>query len=455
MKILDHKITVFTTIFNFLEHNYYFTIHLIKNRSIKTINLTTIINQKEKNANMMYKPTGFIYSERAYDIAENQLDTMSIQSSLGGEDFNEREEDHAIIGTFNEDANKASLTPGDDKVVDDAVVVIIEDEEEEPPSSSIKVALYPPSVCMPNSVIKINNIHFQDKKYEYDIDSASSEDESLDISSDLENLMVVYDGADEDDKQSLTKKPTISTRIFAFLKDVIGIYTDQSGSWMNLVKGLLLVALFGTLLGLVMPTNDTLSSPYKYFSSIIGYTYFIAWTVLFYPQIITNYQRKVIDGLSTDSMIMGLLKSICYAIYNAFFFWSSSIRQEYKEQNPGSEITVMSNDVAFAIYSMLLCVVIMYQIVIYGGLRSQPISWTCISIVALSVTITGLYIMFIVLDVPGFTWIKFLYMMAAFKLTLSIMHYIPQLVLNFRRKSTSGKLNSISLNRNVIVCSFF
>ena len=50
----------------------------------------------------------------------------------------------------------------------------------------------------------------------------------------------------------------------------------------------------GLILGLVLPKNQNLTSPtWQMLSSIIGYTYFLAWSTSFYPQIVLNYERRL------------------------------------------------------------------------------------------------------------------------------------------------------------------
>ena len=232
----------------------------------------------------------------------------------------------------------------------------------------------------------------------------------------------------------------IQTQISSFLKEILDIYSDQSGSCRNISKGLSIAAFFGAFLGIIVPKNTDLPSPvYRYISSMIGYMYFVAWSISFYPQIITNYRKKSTDGLSIDSTILGILNYTSYTIYNAFFFWDETIRQEYKDKHGAdSEITVMSNDVAFAINGFLILCVTLGQIIYYDGLSKQPISKTCKLIVAGTLLVSMIYIICIFLKLPGFLWIDFLYMMATVKLILTIMTYIPQLYLNYQRKSTKG-----------------
>ena len=64
--------------------------------------------------------------------------------------------------------------------------------------------------------------------------------------------------------------------------------TDQTGSCGNIITGLLSLTVVGSLLGLVMPKNPALPTPlYRMISSIVGYVYFICWSVSFYPQVRT------------------------------------------------------------------------------------------------------------------------------------------------------------------------
>jgi hypothetical protein len=41
----------------------------------------------------------------------------------------------------------------------------------------------------------------------------------------------------------------------------------------------------GVLLGLTISPNEDLTSPYRYVSNVLGYTYFLAWSFSFYPQV--------------------------------------------------------------------------------------------------------------------------------------------------------------------------
>ena len=78
-----------------------------------------------------------------------------------------------------------------------------------------------------------------------------------------------------------------------------------------------------------------------------------------------------------------------------------------------------------------ICVQILFGVAVLGLL--------CWAVVSSTFVITAGFLICMSLGVDGFNKIDFLYMMAGFKLVLTIGHYFPQLLLNFRRKSTRGK----------------
>ncbi len=270
---------------------------------------------------------------------------------------------------------------------------------------------------------------------DHDDNTNNNDTNSNDLSQPLlPNLNTYNEEVDTNNNVNCTSKLT------SCFKSIFKIYTNQSPSCLTLTKGLSIAALSGIILGIIIPKNPNLPSPfYQYISSILGYTYFVAWSISFYPQIITNYKRKKIDGLSVDASILAVLNYTCYTIYTTFFFWDGTIRQEYKDRNgDNSEVTVMSNDVAFALNSLLLTSITLFQVFYYGGFEDQPMSKICGGIVWMTFGVSFAYIWCILWEVPGFLWIDFLYLMGTVKLILTIMTYVPQIFLNFKRRSTEG-----------------
>lgn len=218
-------------------------------------------------------------------------------------------------------------------------------------------------------------------------------------------------------------------------------FTDNQDSLPSIFLGLMFVTVCGSALGLIMPKNESLpSSFYRTISSMIGYTCFVAWGVSFYPQVINNFIRQTTLGLSADFCGLNVLGFACYAIYNLSMFYSAEIQKEYKKQHgDDAQITVQSNDVAFAVHSFILASVTFLQIMYFDGLRSQQRPSRII--VCFIASICFFAVAYPLLKISGWkvgTWLHYLYMLSFVKILVTLTKYVPQVILNVRRKSTVG-----------------
>lgn len=88
----------------------------------------------------------------------------------------------------------------------------------------------------------------------------------------------------------------------------------------------------------------------------------LCWSASFYPQPITNYQRKSTAGVSVDMTIINFLGFLYYSIYTAGFLYSPMIRKQYAARySTEEEPTVRFNDLAFAVHAVLLCALMYTQ----------------------------------------------------------------------------------------------
>ncbi|KAK5136223.1 hypothetical protein LTR08_003830 [Meristemomyces frigidus] len=188
-------------------------------------------------------------------------------------------------------------------------------------------------------------------------------------------------------------------------------------------------------------------------SRICGWLYFIAWSLSFYPQPILNVQRRKTQGLTPDFSLLNICGFTCYTLSTALFLYSPVIRAQYAARHPVSpEPTVRFNDLAFGVHACILCVVVYSQfwpkiwgwkptsgVVRRANMVTLGLLWG--GLIAILITIT------IVLAQQGDTsgmdgrewaWIDVVYSMTYVKLLLTIFKYIPQVIANYRRKSTQG-----------------
>lgn len=244
----------------------------------------------------------------------------------------------------------------------------------------------------------------------------------------------------EDDGELRSRQLTLSRLSRRLQSTVAHILVDEQGTGWPVVFGLLSLLVIGCILGAILPKDKNLPTAwYRFISSAIGYTYFMCWSVSFYPQLLSNYRRKSTLGLSPDFCGLNVLGFACYATYNVTMFWSSTIEKEYKGRyGENASISVQSNDVAFAIHAFCLASLTLFQIGYYNGFQgTQMPSKVNMGIIA-AVIAAAIIFPVLVLTVEKIQWLDYLYMLSYVKVVISIIKYVPQVILNYQRQSTVG-----------------
>jgi len=105
--------------------------------------------------------------------------------------------------------------------------------------------------------------------------------------------------------------------------------------------GLLALGALGALLGLVVfpPPAEGGGGATRWdaTSNVLGATYSLAWTLSFYPQIVTNWRHPAAAqrGVSLDFVAWNVVGFSCYAIYTTSLKCSGVVRREYAERFGG------------------------------------------------------------------------------------------------------------------------
>jgi len=170
-------------------------------------------------------------------------------------------------------------------------------------------------------------------------------------------------------------------------------------------------------------------------NAVIGWVYFVAWSISFYPQVWVNFKRKCVIGLNFDFLAYNLTGFLAYLFFNVGLFWSHSVQSEYFDKYGGDVIPVQPNDVFFTIHAVVLTLITIFQCFIYdrGNQKVSTVAKVLVSgswlfaIVSLVLTI-----------VHVITWLTYLYYFSYIKLGVTLIKYVPQAYMNFRRKSTEG-----------------
>ncbi|CAN6464245.1 unnamed protein product [Victoria cruziana] len=168
---------------------------------------------------------------------------------------------------------------------------------------------------------------------------------------------------------------------------------------------------------------------------VLGWVAFCSWSLSFYPQLILNYRRKSVVGLNFDFLVLNLTKHTAYLIYNASLYFSPAVQRQYHQKYGNDEmIPVALNDVAFSTHAVLLTGFTVLQVFFYerGG---QRVSTVCV-LITIVVWATAAGCFFAALH--GHSWLWLISVFNSIQVAMTAIKYIPQVLMNFMRKSTVG-----------------
>jgi cystinosin len=207
-----------------------------------------------------------------------------------------------------------------------------------------------------------------------------------------------------------------------------------------------LTLILGVSLGAATKTSGDLSGTWAVTSNYIGWTYFAAWSLSFWPQVLQNAQRGRVDGLSFDFLALNLLGFSCYSAFNCALYYSPVVRAQYVAHY-GKKPGVASNDVFFSLHAVFATLVSIVQCAVLPRGEGQRVSRLGAAVLASLVSAVVVYAAVVAAAAGAAdagaggratSWLAFLTFVSYVKLSISLMKYIPQAVLNARNKSTAG-----------------
>ncbi|KAH7967819.1 hypothetical protein HPB52_002628 [Rhipicephalus sanguineus] len=151
-------------------------------------------------------------------------------------------------------------------------------------------------------------------------------------------------------------------------------------------------------------------------SAVFGWLYFIAWSVSFYPQIYLNWKRRSVVGLSFDFIGLNLTGFLAYSFFNLGVFFSPVVQCDWNDGHNvfGQRCLLQRKDQRMSMAARVLLGIVWVGGVLYGIITlAAGRHWSS-------------------------PWLFYLYYFSYCKLVITLVKYIPQAILNFRRKSTIG-----------------
>ncbi|ORX36797.1 putative L-cystine transporter [Kockovaella imperatae] len=204
--------------------------------------------------------------------------------------------------------------------------------------------------------------------------------------------------------------------------------------------------------------------------SLTGVLYFSAWSLSFYPQVILNYRRKQTSGLSPDFAYINPLGHLALTVWSWGMYFNPVARHQYRDRHGGHAPQVSKSDLAFSLHASILSAITLVQVWYYGyknrprrrsksnassaTAESEPLLGRTISkdvflpadpVIPSKVVQLGIYLILIACFVTAImVWagrlqlLDWLYFVSSMKLVISLVKYIPQVILNWQLRSVEG-----------------
>ncbi|WWC89452.1 uncharacterized protein L201_004376 [Kwoniella dendrophila CBS 6074] len=215
--------------------------------------------------------------------------------------------------------------------------------------------------------------------------------------------------------------------------------------------------------------------------SFCGVVYFLAWSYSFYPQLILNYKRKSTKGLSPDFIYLNPLGFLALSIWSWGAYFSPIAREQYKDRHQGHLPQISKSDLAFSLHAVIISFITLGQVwwysrkstgrysrsteyehepliqqnhqsynddtngnndnensklnTIISNQQNKPSRFGQIALMALFLSAVTSAILVWLGKLQFLDW---LYLVSSIKLIISIIKYIPQIILNWKLRSSKG-----------------
>ena len=207
------------------------------------------------------------------------------------------------------------------------------------------------------------------------------------------------------------------------------------------------VIVLGIVLGLAVDGSSSLPAPWRFWSNLIGWMYFSAWSVSFWPQVIMIMMRGRVSGLSFDFLALNLLGFSCYSAYNIALYSNGTVRDQYAVAHDGKTPAVQLNDVFFGLHAIFATAISIIQCMIYPRDPTQRVTRGGAAWLSLLILAVVVYAIVVASSPDGANakkgassggWLSYFTFVSYVKLAISLTKYMPQVYLNYTRKSTDG-----------------
>lgn len=123
-------------------------------------------------------------------------------------------------------------------------------------------------------------------------------------------------------------------------------------------------------------------------------------------------------------------------MYHIVLLTSEDVREEYRRRNNEKDNLIRINDAAFSGHAFLLTLLTIIQSMYYDGSGKRNSSYIVSAFIVAS--FLGSLFLLIACSANAFSWLDLINFLGSIKAVVTVLKYLPQVWLNYKRKSTEG-----------------
>lgn len=163
-----------------------------------------------------------------------------------------------------------------------------------------------------------------------------------------------------------------------------------------------------------------------FLSKALGWGYFAAWSLSFWPQTVVMYRRRASTGLSLDFLLLNVLGFACYSASTFALYYSPTMREQYAARH-GELPSTHLNDVAFALHGLALCLAQGAMAIVFPKAPTQGVAlWAKLVFGALVAGLAGTIgvVWRGIGEKGGLQWLDVVWLLSTEKLIITILKWL-------------------------------
>ncbi|ODV87584.1 hypothetical protein CANARDRAFT_97920 [[Candida] arabinofermentans NRRL YB-2248] len=196
---------------------------------------------------------------------------------------------------------------------------------------------------------------------------------------------------------------------------------------------------------------------YSKLAELCSWAYAIVWSFSFYPIIYLLISIKSSDSISFDYILLNILGYLCYTTSIYLQLFNQTVINQFKLRFHGNLPLLSIADVAYSVHGLMLNLLLCSQI-LYGnkiwGFKNKRVTFRSSRLTNITYGAFLIFCLYHWLNAENkHQFLEFALQLSYFKMWISFVKYLPQVMHNRKRKSMYG-ISKLQIFMDLSGCFF-